>query len=183
MALIVEDGTGLADAEAYASVAFADDYVAKFSVNAAGTAPATWTGASETQKENALRIGAQYLETTFGPRFKGQPLVATQALHFPATGVTLPSGITMASDIVPPGMARANVEAALEFIAGSDLFVGEVDQSVAGGTLTAETVKVDAITIQQSFSEGSTSVVTKKTFGKIAALVAPLIRSGWSFER
>lgn len=74
MALIVEDGTGLATAESYVSVADADAYHTK--MGATG-----WTG-SDAVKEAALRKATQYIDTEY--LFIGEQVnYPTQRLEWP----------------------------------------------------------------------------------------------------
>lgn len=73
MALVVEDGSGLALADSYVSIADADAYHL-----AMGNT--TWTGA-DSVKEPALRRATQYIDANF--TFKGEPLTTTQGLEFP----------------------------------------------------------------------------------------------------
>ena len=65
MVLIVEDGTGKADAESYLSVADADTYHTKHGDSA------DWDGASTGDKEEALRMGTQYLDATYNTLWIG----------------------------------------------------------------------------------------------------------------
>lgn len=74
MALIVEDGEGLIDAEAYASVEFADAYHL-----AMGNT--TWANLGTTAKEQALRRGTQYLDSSY--TFTGTRKTTTQRLEWP----------------------------------------------------------------------------------------------------
>ncbi len=74
MALIVEDGTGLSTAEAYASVVEADAYFVLYP-------NPLWTG-SNTDKEAALRQGARFLDTRY--RIRAPRKYQYQALAFPA---------------------------------------------------------------------------------------------------
>lgn len=73
MALVVEDGTGLSNADSYVSVATVDAYHL-----AMGNT--TWTGA-DSVKEPAIRRATQYLDANY--RFKSERLLPTQALEFP----------------------------------------------------------------------------------------------------
>ena len=74
MALIVEDGEGLIDAEAYASVEFADAYHLAMGNDA-------WAALGTTAKEQALRRGTQYLDTNY--TFTGSRKTTTQRLEWP----------------------------------------------------------------------------------------------------
>lgn len=96
MTLIVEDGTGLGDSEAYATVAEADKY---FSDRGVGE----WALLTDDEKERGLRLGADYMELRFSSRFRSSKLVETQTLSFPRQ---TPEGI-------PVALKRANMEYAL----------------------------------------------------------------------
>lgn len=102
MALIVEDGTGLANAEAYISVADADTYFA-------ARGDTVWAALTEAAKEQALRKGADYLE---GYRWKGERYTATQALSWPRAYVVV-DGYTLDADELPTALVRANAELAV----------------------------------------------------------------------
>lgn len=106
MALIVDDGTGLATAEAYISVTDADAYF----LARANTA---WAALTTGAKEAALRQGADYLE---GYRWKGERLTSAQALAWPRSGVVV-DGVTAAA--VPEAIRRANAELAVRASQGA----------------------------------------------------------------
>lgn len=74
--IVVEDGTGLADADVYVSQADADAYFAKRN-NAA------WAAASDDAKAAALVAATSYLDLRY--KFKGCRLSASQALEWPRT--------------------------------------------------------------------------------------------------
>ena len=74
MALIVEDGTGLSDANSYVSVAYADAYFLARNVTA-------W--ASLTIKEALLIQATDYMEAVYSESWKGTVLLDTQSLSFP----------------------------------------------------------------------------------------------------
>lgn len=101
MALVVEDGTGLADAEAYIAVADADAYHA-----ARGNA--AWAALATEAKEAALRLGADYMGAVYGLRWCGARLTTTQALDWPRD-----------AEGVPAAVVRANAELALRASAGA----------------------------------------------------------------
>lgn len=75
MAFTVEDGTGLADANALISVEFADEYF----TDRGGDA--TWTASSDEQKQAAIVQATDYICGRF--RFKGCKYSDEQALEFP----------------------------------------------------------------------------------------------------
>ena len=98
MTLIVEDGTGLPNAESYASVSFADDYHAK-------RGNAAWAGLVDASKEAFLRRGTEYIDAVY--TFKGHRLTDTQALAWPRD-----------VEGVPLAVQRATAELALRSING-----------------------------------------------------------------
>lgn len=80
MAFVVEDNTGLEDANAYIDVAFLDSYASQVGYDL--------TGKSETDKENAIvRTTLQYIDVEY--EFKGSPLNADQALQLPTSEVLI----------------------------------------------------------------------------------------------
>lgn len=118
MALIVEDGTGRADAESLCSVSYADAYH-----DARGNT--IWSALSVTEKEQALRRSTDYIERTYGMRFCGYRVNSTQALSWPRYEARRKDGARCEywpSDAVPNPMAQTCAEMA--FKAGQ----GELDQ-------------------------------------------------------
>lgn len=110
MAIVIEDGSGLPNAEAYISVANADAYFL-----ARGSA--AWAALTTEAKEQALRNGADYMAGVYGPRWKGSRKTAEQALDWPRTGVVA-NGFAVPDDVVPAAVARANAELAVRASAG-----------------------------------------------------------------
>lgn len=79
MALIVEDGSGLTNAESYASVAEFKDYADKVGHD--------YTGYTDTKIEQALRRATTWLDARYARSFKGEQTKTDQALQWPRTGV------------------------------------------------------------------------------------------------
>lgn len=104
MALTVEDGTGLADADALISLAYADSYHSD-------RGNSTWTG-TDADKEAAIRRASFFLTNSFnweGYRLNGR----SQSLAWPRTYVTDYEGNSVPSDEVPTEVQQACAEAAL----------------------------------------------------------------------
>lgn len=78
MALIIENGTGLPDANSYVSIEEADAYLGARNLT-------NWTGQSEEVKEAALINATDYLNLTYGHRIAGIPLSIAQSMIFPTT--------------------------------------------------------------------------------------------------
>lgn len=104
MALIVETGAGLADADALISVEFADSYhVANGNV--------AWTG-TDADKETAIRRATAFVSAGFnwsGIRTKGR----AQSLSWPRSGVVDREGYGILSHEIPVELKQAVAEVAL----------------------------------------------------------------------
>jgi hypothetical protein len=110
MALVVETGAGLANAEAYISVANADAYFL-------ARANAAWALLLTADKEAALRKGADYMAQQYASRWQGVRVTSTQALDWPRSAVCA-FGYSVAYTIVPAAVANANAELALKASTG-----------------------------------------------------------------
>ncbi len=134
MSLIVEDGTGLATAETYISVADAVTYHAARG-NTAWAALAT-----DALREQALRRAADYMTQAYRLRWKGNRKTTTQALDWPRSWVYLQPVTTpgigdypyLVSDTsVPVDVARACAELALRAAAlGTTPMLADTGQTV-----------------------------------------------------
>lgn len=109
MSIVVEDGAGLPNAEAYISTADADTYHG----NRGNTA---WAALANPAKEAALRHATDFMSTAL--RWSGVRATATQALDWPRAGTEL-NGFPIAANVVPAAVARACAELALRATAGS----------------------------------------------------------------
>ena len=105
MPLIVEDGTGMATAESYVSVADADARHTAFGNSA-------WTG-TDAVKEAALRRATAYIEQAYRSRWQGVRMSEAQALSWPRYNVIVDSW-SIASDEVPTEVANACADLALK---------------------------------------------------------------------
>ena len=104
MAFVVEDGTGLADANALCSVAFADAYFSDRGVT-------TWAG-TEAVKQGALVRAADYIGFRWEHKLAGtRQFDGVQALSYPRSDIG-------ADGVVPAGIQRAVAEYALRALAG-----------------------------------------------------------------
>lgn len=108
MTLIVEDGTGLNNANSYISVADCGLYHDKMGNT-------LWTG-SDSAKEVALRRATQYIDNNY--RFIGYIKEETQSLSWPRYGAIDYDGRTF-DDIVPQKIKDAVSELALSALSGN----------------------------------------------------------------
>ena len=76
MAFTVEDGTGVTDANAYITILGSEAYWAE-------RGDTVWAALNDSQQQAAIIKATDYIDSRFGPRFKGTKLVTTQGLMFP----------------------------------------------------------------------------------------------------
>jgi hypothetical protein len=153
MALVVEDGTGKADAESYISVA-------EYKAYADGRGY-SYSGLTDPQIEQKLRQGAQYVDTIC--RFKGVRLVSTQALEFPRSGLIDWSGYEVTG--VPKRVKDAQAE--LTYKAQTESLYTDADR---GGQIKSETVGPISVT----YMDGAPAT---KLFTAAMNLLKPYFRS------
>jgi hypothetical protein len=150
MAIVVEDGTGLANAESYLSVADADTHFANRGF-------ALWASEMSTaEKEQALRRSADYMLQVYRLRWAGTRVLTTQALDWPRAWVprqdwlfyqgSTPNPLSDAyypANAVPAEVKRAQADLAYK-AAGGEL------TPTLGRRTTRE--KVDVIEVEYSDS-------------------------------
>ncbi|KGQ19929.1 Phage protein [Lysobacter dokdonensis DS-58] len=151
MALIVEDGSGVAGAESYISVADADTYFA-----ARGNA--AWAALTTDQKEQALRKGTDYMEARY--RWRGDRVADGQALSWPRSCVYA-FGYSVDADIVPERVQRACAELAVR--ASADDLSPDV-----GAQVKQETVGPISVT----YADGARQTTAYKA---VDAMLAPYV--------
>lgn len=162
MSLIVEDGTGKADAESYISVADADTYHA-----ARGNT--TWAALTTAVKEQSLRKATEYIEGYY--TFIGYRKTSTQMLAWPryqAARVDLSMyGIAYWSDTaVPLPVARACAELAL--VASTE------DLSPA---LEAQALREKVGPIEVQYAPGA---IQYKRYRKVDLIIGEMLESSGS---
>jgi hypothetical protein len=164
MALVVEDGSGLATAESYVSVADADAHHLS-----RGTAEASWVGLDEDVKEQCLRRATDYMLETYRGAWKGVAVKPdTQALDWPRYGV-FPDERHMyaiSSTAVPPEVKRACAELAVRANAGT--LTDDVEPT---GAVLSETVGPIAVT----YANAATS---QTRYTSVDRMLGPLLEDG-----
>lgn len=159
MALVVEDGTGKSDAEAYISTADTSTY-------ATSVGNSTWGGLSTSVQEGHLRIGAMYLDIEYGLRWHGYRTNETQALDHPRTGIVDLDGYCIDSDEITNALKYANAEAAFRSADG-DTLMGDITIDASSG-LIKKKIKIGPIEIDKEY--GSQQSI-KKRYPKIDAIL------------
>ncbi len=146
MALIVEDGSIVPNADSYISLADARTLAANYG----------WElPAADPDAEIALRNGAGYIGLQEA-QLCGTRVSADQALSFPRQGITL-YGFPFAADAIPQQVKIAQVASAVEYGAGSDV------RASTDGRLTTEERVEGAVTVRyaENGQTGATIAITK----------------------
>jgi hypothetical protein len=112
MSLIVEDGSVVDNANSYNTVSSAGTYMDN-------RTSSTWTSASTDEKEKALYEGGMYLNSL---NWKGSKTERDQSMEWPRANVYDNDEYLYPTNVVPQKVQDAQVEAAIESLAGSDLF-------------------------------------------------------------
>lgn len=162
MAFVVEDGTGLPNANSLCSVAFADEYFADRGVS-------TWTG-SDSVKQSALIRATDYIESRWSGRFSGERQFTAdpaQALSFPRTCTD-----AAAEGEVPDGIKKATSEYALRTL-GGDTLAPDPTTNASGLQLSGFKEKVGPLETEEQYRPGSPAVY--KSYPAADALVRPFL--------
>ena len=169
MALIVEDGTLVSGAESLCSVDFADTYLADRGYT-------LWAGLTTTQKEQAHRRAADYIEQAYGPRWEGYKASASQALSWPRQDVPMKDAggqhiaAYFPANVVPAIVQQA--QAAMAFKAASGDLSPDLTRAVQSETIGP---------LSTTYANGSPQFTRYRV---IDNMLAPLLREsgGASFR-
>lgn len=172
MALTVEDGTGVATADAYLNEAAVITYEA-----AHGTTT-VFNDAVAGLQEVSVRLATQYVDFEYGQRFVGNKGTAAQALEWPRASAVGNDDYAIDSDVVPAKLADAVAELAIKVAGGEDLSadIAAADQNVKVEAIGAGPVREEL----EYFSGGKR---TQKTYPIVEGLLKNLIVSGGTMSR
>lgn len=165
MTFTVEDGTGITNANSLCAVNFADSYFTDRAI-------AGWTGTNDA-KQSALIRATDYIETRFGPRFKGSKADEDQALSWPRVEVC-------ADDTVPVAVRKATAEYALRALTAVLLPDPVYDDS--GRLVASKSEKVGPISETVTYITG-TGVVIFRAYPAADALLKPWLKSSSGLVR
>ena len=162
----VEDGSGVAGADTYCTVAFADTYHVQRSN------PAAWTALSTQGKENALREATFYLQRKYGRSWYGYQRTAAQGLAWPRSSVTdTDTGFAVGSDEIPVKLQRAVSAVALRVANGVDL---SPDIAAAADNVGSSSFSVGGISVNDTYIGVQNSA---PRFPEVAAEIRGLLSS------
>ena len=126
MALIVETGAGLANADSFVTLSNARTIALNYGV----TLPTL-----DADAEVALRQGCQYLMLSES-RFSGSRVSATQALAWPRKDASNIYGFEYAETDIPVPLSYAQVYAAAEFAKGTDVRATDDGKAIASESVS-----------------------------------------------
>lgn len=156
MAIIVEDGSGIAGANSYVSVTEARAYAA-----ARGTPLPVDNAAVE-----VLLIRAMDFVESYRGEFQGSKTDTGQPLQWPRIGVNL-DGSELDGDVIPDVLTAAQIQLAI-YAEGEDLMPTDTGRSVV-------MEKVDVVQVQYAITR---STNMQPIFTKAEVLLRPLLRRG-----
>ncbi|MBK7822929.1 MAG: hypothetical protein IPJ61_18265 [Tessaracoccus sp.] len=174
MALIVEDGTLVASANSYATVAQADDYLE------ARARDSAWASLDDDVKEGYLIQATDYMVQRYHASWKGVRRSAAQALDWPrayvdyepvyqSTGVVadpVTGGFWLPADEVPGRVIHACIELAVRAVSGA-----------LAPDLAAQKKRVQVGPIEVEYAAAARE---SKAFQAVEQLLAPLLENGGS---
>ncbi len=185
MALIVEDGTGVAGAESYAAIAFIDSYWAArpnspFSVS--------WAAVTNTtpKKEGAAREATAFLDANFGFDYRGTRKNYTQGLEWPRNGdadvddedddgdITEFLPVRDANGIDFPALPIFLQQAVAELAARSAVAPLVVDDVGTEGKVKRK--KLDGVGEKEFFEPGVDAGSPR--YGFVLTILGPILKSG-----
>lgn len=167
MAFTVEDGTGVAGANAYIEVAFADAYFTD-------RAKTAWTG-DNAAKQAAIIQATDYIETRWGDKFKGSPefLDPRQPLGFPRLRLYDRAGQEVTG--IPDKLKRATAEYALRALSGE--LMPDPTTDASGAMVVGNRQKVGPIETEVTYA-ASMGVRTLKPYPAADLLLKEYVQGG-----
>jgi len=178
MALIKEDGTIVASANAYANEADSVAYMTNLGRQA-------WIDATTEVREAALVRATAYIESRWALKFKGSQIGDVQTLSWPRNDTHYPrTGNPFAIDAVPVDILNASILYAAQIIGpeGDDLasmtsleITPELDGT--GRTIKSKREKVDVLEEETVYADGS-SLRTIQPIPEADRLIRPWLING-----
>lgn len=167
MALTVEDGTGLAAADAYVSEADATVYIAAYQPQGF----ASWTTALPSAKEVAIRKATQYLDSRYASLWKGYRKTQEQALDWPRIAV-YSEGLVLSTEELPTLLVQATAELAVRFLVSGDL---ELDVDLGSSNIKRERAELGPLKEEIEY-QGVKATQARQP--KVDRMLQPLLLSG-----
>lgn len=166
MALVVEDGTGKADANSYATAAEADAYFLARGIT-------IWAPLQSGEKDEALIRATDYMAKY---TWKGNRVTATQAIDWPRQNV-LAYGFTVDSASLPTAIKNACIELAVR--AASGPLAGDIKVDDTGRVPSKLVTKVGPIDKETTYgTRGAIAVPTQHSFPAVDYILKEFLNTG-----
>lgn len=163
MAFTVEDGTIVAGANSYTTIAYADAYFEDRDNT-------VWAVVvDDADKEGYLIRATDYIESVYGRRFIGEMVETDQPLSWPRTDAD-----PYADDVIPDRLQKAACEYALRAIDGPLMPDPAIDATGFSSVVKKKVVGP----IEKEFEIYGSSAMTVRPYPAADALIAPLIMPG-----
>lgn len=143
--MIVENGTGLPNADSYVSVEFADSYFSARGVS-------DWVTLTTEKKEQALICGTDFIDSIY--QWKGKKATSEQALRFPRVNLVDYEGQPVEG--IPTCLKQATCDASLLKANGTELFQTKNEN----GDVVSETITTLSFTYSKSDKSEATTSTT-----------------------
>lgn len=158
MAFTHEDGSGVQDANAYATIAEVTAYL----TDRGRQAENTWSTRTTAEQEAAIIKASDYIDKRWGGSFRGKRNAssADQGLEWPRTGACDDDGFEYASDALPKALIQATAEYAVRAVAGELSLDPESVGSVPSSDIRRKTEKVGPLEDTTEYFSNSESVVS-----------------------
>ena len=155
--IVVEDGSGVANADSYITVAEARAYAAKRGFT-------TFDALTDGEVEAKIILAMDVVESYRGS-FKGTKASSTQALQWPRADVYI-DGTEIASTTIPTELKNALSQLSVDAVSST------LQPNLGGRTVTRE--KVDVVEIEYA-ARGASAEYT--VFDKFETMLEPLLSS------
>ena len=170
MVLVVEDGSGLATADALVSEAFVDTWITNYR-SAADLV--LWNAAD---KELSIRDATLYAGQKYGSRWCGYRANSVQSLDWPRANVRDRDGYLVARTVVPLKVKQACAE--LAFLSATESKGLWANQALPG-TIKSKMVKAGPVATKVEYGGGSQT----KKFPRVDGLLSEFIESSSLLRR
>lgn len=162
----VETGVGVAGANSYVSVAFADDYFAVDPVFLA-----TWTALTLANKQIYLAWSTRIVDQKV--RWRGEKTKEANALRWPRTGVYDRDGILIPDNVIPTQLK----ELVCEFLK----FLQKADPTTAQEILNIKREKLDVLEIE--YQDQTSQSIYPPLFGQLVVGIGSFPNGTHAFGR
>ena len=163
----VEDGSVVTDANALVSVADADQIMENYDN------PTAWSGASQAEKENAIRLATRFLNLNY--IWDGYKVDADQTCQWPRYETYDEDGWVIDHEIVPERVKEACAYLALKVMEGDTLLEDLQNESRVKKTKDV----IGPLTEEREYIGGESP---EKTYKVVEKLISPFIINGEGFS-